>query len=420
MIKIQAVRGMNDLLPQDSYLWQYLEKQLCNIVNSYGYQEIRFPLVEKTTLFKRSIGDVTDIVEKEMYTFEDRNGELLSLRPEGTAGCVRACLEHGLLHNQQQRLWYLGPMFRHERPQKGRYRQFYQFGIEAFGFEGVDIEFELLLLTARIWERLGLSEKIKLELNTIGTLEERRIYRDALVNYLNDYKDDLDNDSVRRLATNPLRVLDSKIESTKAIVASAPKLYDFLGDSSKQRFTELCSLLEAYEIPYTVNQSLVRGLDYYSHMVFEWVTDELGAQGTICAGGRYDGLVEQLGGRQSPAVGFAMGLERLVLLLSLNQPPVKRPVDVYFIAANETAQTKAFQLADKLRQNDSNLIVITGCGLGSFKSQFKKADKVGARFAIVIGEDEIKNKEVTIKFLQSTEPQQTIAESELIEFIITR
>ena len=352
MAKIQAIRGMNDILPEHSPVWQYVEGTVRKVLAQYGYHEIRMPVVEQTELFKRSIGEVTDIVEKEMYTFEDRNGDSLTLRPEGTAGCVRAAEQHGLLFNQTRRLWYTGPMFRHERPQKGRYRQFHQIGVECFGMAGPDIDAELLILTARLWRELGLDDHTRLEINSIGTSEARRDFRSALVDYLSGYLNELDEDSQRRLETNPLRILDSKHARTREILENAPNLDDYLDDESRVHFSSLKALLEAAGVKYEVNPRLVRGLDYYGKTVFEWVTDSLGSQGTVCAGGRYDGLVEQLGGKPTVAVGFAMGLERLILLLEtleLIPPSVNSDADVYVTAMGDRAMAPALELAESLR-----------------------------------------------------------------------
>ena len=411
---IQAIRGMNDYLPEDTALWQRIEGSLKQVLGSYGYNEIRMPIVEQTPLFKRAIGEVTDVVEKEMYTFEDRNGESLTLRPEGTAGCVRAGIEHGLLYNQEQRLWYIGPMFRYERPQKGRYRQFNQLGVEVFGLQGPDVDAELILLTARWWRALGISEHVALELNSIGSLEARANYRDALVAFLEQHKDKLDEDCKRRMYSNPLRVLDSKNPDIQALLNDAPELGDYLDEESREHFTGLCELLEQSGIPYTVNQRLVRGLDYYNRTVFEWVTHSLGSQGTVCAGGRYDGLVEQLGGRATPAVGFAMGLERLVLLVQAVNPDFKAPatVDAYVISSGAGTQSAAMQLAEKLRDALPELKVMTNYGGGNFKKQFARADKWGARVALVLGEDEVANQQVVVKDLQSG-TQETLAQSEI-------
>ncbi|MEC7547074.1 histidine--tRNA ligase [Thalassolituus sp.] len=418
--KIQAIRGMNDILPSQSPVWQYLEGTVKEVLAGYGYDEIRMPVLEQTALFKRSIGEVTDIVEKEMYTFEDRNGDSLTLRPEGTASCVRACEEHGLLYNQTQRLWYTGPMFRHERPQKGRYRQFYQIGVETFGIATPDIDAELILMTARLWEQLGLAESVTLQLNTLGSNEARARYRDALVEYLSARKDQLDEDSQRRLETNPLRVLDSKNPETQALLADAPELHDYLDDESRDDFASLRAVLDAAGVKYEINQRLVRGLDYYCKTVFEWVTDKLGAQGTVCAGGRYDGLVEQLGGKATPAVGFAMGVERLILMLeTLEVIPqeVMQTVDVYVCGVGEGASLASLMLADGLRAEQPWLRIQTHCGGGSFKSQMKKADKSGASFALLLGESEIAEQQVTVKDLRGDTGQQTLAQQELGQWL---
>ncbi|WP_110331915.1 histidine--tRNA ligase [Pantoea sp. JKS000250] len=410
---IQAIRGMNDYLPADTALWQRIEGVLKQTLASYGYSEIRLPLVEQTPLFKRAIGEVTDVVEKEMYTFDDRNGESLTLRPEGTAGCVRAGIEHGLLYNQEQRLWYMGPMFRYERPQKGRYRQFYQIGVEVFGLQGPDIDAELIMLNARWWKALGISEHVRLELNSIGSLEARAHYRDALVAFLEQHKDVLDEDCKRRMYSNPMRVLDSKNPDVQQLLNDAPQLGDYLDDESREHFSGLCTLLDDAGISYTVNQRLVRGLDYYNRTVIEWVTDSLGSQGTVCGGGRYDGLVEQLGGRATPAVGFAMGMERLVLLVQAVNPEFEPTsnVDVYVIASGQGVQSAAMQLAEKLRDEAPELRLMTNFGGGNFKKQFARADKWGARVALVLGEDEVKAGQVVIKDLRRGE-QQTLDQAE--------
>ena len=416
MAKIQAIRGMNDILPDQTPVWQYVESTVRQVLGQYGYQEIRMPVVEHTELFKRSIGEVTDIVEKEMYTFEDRNGDSLTLRPEGTAGCVRAAEEHGLLFNQTRRLWYTGPMFRHERPQKGRYRQFHQIGVECFGMAGPDIDAELLILTARLWSALGLSDHARLEINSIGTSDSRKVYRQALVAYLEQYQGKLDDDSKRRLTTNPLRILDSKDPATREILQGAPSLDDYLDDESRQHFEQLKAMLDAAGVAYTVNPALVRGLDYYGKTVFEWITDSLGAQGTICAGGRYDGLVEQLGGKPTVAVGFAMGLERLILLLeTLELVPehVNNQADVYVTAMGDQAIAPAMALAETLRNELPGRIVVSHCGGGSFKSQMKKADRSGARFAVILGENEIAQGTAGLKPLRDDQPQQEIAQADL-------
>ncbi|MCC5851892.1 MAG: histidine--tRNA ligase [Alkalimonas sp.] len=417
--QVQAIRGMNDCLPQDSSVWQYLEQQLRQTVASYGYQEIRFPIVEMTELFKRSIGEVTDIVEKEMYTFTDRNGDSLTLRPEGTACCVRAGNEHGLLYNQEQRLWYMGPMFRHERPQKGRYRQFHQFGLEAFGMAGSAIDAEVISLSARLWQQLGLSRHVRLELNTLGSPEARQHYRAALVEYLSAHQEQLDEDSKRRLHSNPLRILDSKNPALAELLAKAPRLADYLDTESAEHFAELQQRLTAAGIDFEVNPRLVRGLDYYNKTVFEWVTDSLGAQGTVCAGGRYDGLVEQLGGKACPAVGFALGMERLILLLqTLELAPEPSPqADWYLMAAGLTEELALIPVAEQLRQAFPQKRIMQHCGGGALKKQFKKADKSGAELALVLGSDELATNSITIKWLRQEQPQQRIALTELVSFL---
>ncbi|MGO2436519.1 MAG: histidine--tRNA ligase [Serratia proteamaculans] len=411
---IQAIRGMNDYLPEETALWQRIEGILKQVLSGYGYSEIRLPIVEQTPLFKRAIGEVTDVVEKEMYTFDDRNGESLTLRPEGTAGCVRAGIEHGLLYNQEQRLWYVGPMFRYERPQKGRYRQFHQLGAEVFGLQGPDIDAELILLSARWWKALGIADHVKLELNSIGSLEARANYRDALVAFLEQHQDKLDEDCKRRMYSNPLRVLDSKNPQVQALLNDAPRLSEYLDEESKAHFEGLCELLAQAGIPYTINERLVRGLDYYNRTVFEWVTTSLGAQGTVCAGGRYDGLVEQLGGRATPAVGFAMGLERLVLLVQAVNPEFKAAatIDVYVISSGAGTQSAAMQLAERVRDAAPQLKLMTNYGGGNFKKQITRADKWGARVALILGENEVAAQQVVVKDLRSGE-QETLAQSEV-------
>ncbi len=401
---------MNDLLPDHSALWQYLESTVAQCLQSYGYREIRFPLLEKTELFKRSIGEVTDIVEKEMYTFNDRNDESLTLRPEGTASCVRACEENGLLYNQTQRLWYMGPMFRYERPQKGRFRQFHQIGVETFGFSGPDIDAELLLMTARLWKTLGLEDAVTLEINSLGTSESRARYKQALLEYLSTVEDQLDADSQRRLSSNPLRILDSKSPETQELLADAPILTDYLCDDSRAHFEKLTAILDAAGLAYRVNPRLVRGLDYYGYTVFEWVTDKLGAQGTVCAGGRYNGLVEQLGGKPTPAVGFAMGVERLILLLqTLNKIPESVNVcpDIYVLVVGDV-EPYALTVVEQLRNHLPSLRCLMHCGGGSMKSQIKKADKSQACVALLIGADEALQKQVTVKYLREQRDQQTL------------
>lgn len=410
--KITSIRGMNDILPQDTPLWLWLEGQLQQVLSRYGYRQIRMPIVEATALFQRSIGEVTDIVEKEMYTFEDRNGDSLTLRPEGTASCVRAAEQAGLLYNQVQKLWYIGPMFRHERPQAGRYRQFHQMGAEVFGLEGPDIDADMILMTARFWQALGIAPKVRLELNSLGTAEDRVRYREALTTFLKAHAEQLDEDSQRRLDRNPLRVLDSKDENTRRLLESAPKLADFLGEAARQHFADLCALLDANGLSYTINPYLVRGLDYYGKTVFEWVTTELGAQGTVCAGGRYDGLVEQLGGKATPAVGFAMGLERLLLLVQQQPPKLESAVDVYLMAPGQI--TAGLRLAEQLRDALPQAAIEFHSGGGSIKSQMKKADKSGAAFAVLLGDDETSKGEVVLKPLRTDEPQRSMAQQALV------
>lgn len=412
-VKIQSIRGMHDILPEQSGLWQYFESVMRQTVQSYGYQEIRMPVVESTDLFSRSIGEVTDIVEKEMYTFNDRNGDSLTLRPEGTASCVRAGIQHGLLHNQQQRLWYMGPMFRHERPQKGRYRQFHQIGVETFGIPGPDIDVELILMTARLWKKLGL-ENIRLELNTLGSNEARGRYRDVLVDYLNQNIGVLDEDSLRRLETNPLRILDSKNPGMQEMIESAPRLIDYLDQESLDHFEQLKLLLDKAGIAYTINTRLVRGLDYYCKTVFEWVTDELGAQGTVCAGGRYDGLVEQLGGRDTTAAGFAMGIERLLSLMEANGFELESHLDVFMALQGESAQVSGLELAEQIRDQMPQLNLMLNCGAGGFKSQMRRADKSGAQIALILGDNEINNQSITIKHLRKKTEQQTVKQTDLL------
>lgn len=411
---IRSVRGMNDILPEMTPYWQAVETSLKQILDSYGYQEIRLPILEKTELFKRSIGEVTDIVEKEMYTFDDRNGDSLTLRPEGTAGCVRAAMEHGMF-NQQQRLWYMGPMFRHERPQKGRYRQFHQLGVEAYGFSGPDIDAEMILLTARLWKNLGLKD-ITLQINSLGSTEARLNYREKLVEYYQANQEQLDEDSQRRLSTNPLRILDSKNPDMLVLNEAAPKLIDYLDADSAEHFALLCATLREAGIAFEINPRLVRGLDYYGKTVFEWVTDQLGAQGTVCAGGRYDSLITQLGGKASSAIGFAIGLERLISLLETGGtlPEIQGP-DVYLVAVGEAAAAQSLLLAESLRDQLPDLRLISHCGGGSFKSQFKRADRSGARWTLILGEEEMSQQHIGVKTM-STGEQQTLAWSELANF----
>ncbi|WP_337879061.1 histidine--tRNA ligase [Rheinheimera sp.] len=412
---IQAIRGMNDCLPAETAQWQHIEQVLRSTVQNAGYQEIRFPIVEMTELFKRSIGEVTDIVEKEMYTFADRNGDSLTLRPEGTACCVRAANQHGLLYNQEQRLWYMGPMFRHERPQKGRYRQFHQFGLEAFGMAGPDIDAEVILLSARMLKQLGLSSYVKLELNSLGSNQARTDYRAALVAYLEQHKELLDEDSLRRLYSNPLRVLDSKNPAMQEMLGKAPQLLDHLDEESKADFEGLKQRLTAAGVTFEINPRLVRGLDYYNKTVFEWVTTNLGSQGTVCAGGRYDGLVEQLGGKSTPAVGFALGLERLVLLLQTLElmPVLPSQTDLYLMPLGEAAELAAVSIAEQLRDALPGLRLMLHCGGGNLKKQLKKADKSGASLGLLLGETELAQGEVTLKWLREDKPQHNIKLNEL-------
>lgn len=416
---IRAIRGMNDILPSQSYHWQSLEKKFADCLAQYGYQEIRLPIVESTALFKRTIGEVTDIVEKEMYTFTDLNGDSLTLRPEGTAGCVRACLEHGLLHHQQQKLWYCGPMFRHEKPQRGRYRQFYQLGVETFGFSDVSIDLELMAMCQRLWKMLGLSQAVHLQINSLGTLNERQHYRTSLVDYLELHLNELDEDSKNRLHKNPLRILDSKNPGMQSLIAKAPQLIDALGHESRDHFERLCQGLERLGIEYTINPFLVRGLDYYGQTVFEWVTEHLGSQSTVCAGGRYDLLVEQLGGKSTPAAGFALGIERLLLLQeTLQRQSAEQPHPlIFFIAVGEEAIQQALVLAESIRNHHSALSVFVNTAGGSFKSQFKKADKSGAKLALILGEDEMQEKVVGIKDLRAESAQFTVSHDEIFHYI---
>ncbi len=416
---INAIRGMNDILPEQTGIWQQLEAVLRETLASYGYDEIRMPVVEKTQLFARSIGASTDIIEKEMYTFNDRNDESLSLRPEGTAGCVRAGIQHGLLYNQEQRLWYMGPLFRYERPQKGRYRQFHQMGAEVFGIAGPDIDAELILMTARIWKKLGIDHLIRLEINSLGSADARNNYRAVLVDYFTEHKDQLDEDSIRRLTANPLRILDSKNPTMQELIENAPRLSEHLDEESAEHFSALCKRLDSAGIEYKINARLVRGLDYYNRTVFEWITDSLGAQGAVCGGGRYDALVEQLGGKSTPAVGFAMGLERLVsLLVDLDQENLKKPdIQLYLARMGEKAEIKALLIAEDLRNIFPGLKILTHCGTGNFKKQLKKADKSGAKLCLILGDDELSENKVTVKFLREQREQQQIAINQLSQWL---
>jgi histidyl-tRNA synthetase len=418
MAKLQAVRGMHDILMHDTPRWQYMEESIKDILNQYAYQEIRLPIVEKTELFKRSIGDNTDIVSKEMYSFDDRNDSSLTLRPEGTAGCVRAGIEHGLFHNQTQRLWYTGPMFRHERPQKGRQRQFHQIGVEAFGFNGPDIDAEQILMCARLWKALNLKD-ISLEINSLGTTESRSKYRAILVDYFSSNKDQLDEDSLIRLEQNPLRILDSKNKEMQSLIKAAPTLDEHLDTESAEHFSGLKEILDDAELKYTVNPRLVRGLDYYGKTVFEWISNELGAQGTVCAGGRYDGLVEHHGASSTPAVGFAIGLERLLELANFENMPNKHAPHVYLLISGEKAIKPGLLLAEQMRNQLPGIRILSHCGGGSFKSQFKKADKSGAELALILGEDELENNQLTVKYLRSDEDQTVVKWPELANFLST-
>ncbi|MGD9787790.1 MAG: histidine--tRNA ligase [Sulfuricellaceae bacterium] len=416
---IQAVRGMNDVLPDHSHSWEFFEETIRDWLHAYGYRNIRMPIVEQTGLFKRAIGEVTDIVEKEMYTFIDSlNGESLTLRPEGTAGCVRAVLQHNLLYNAPQRLWYMGPMFRHERPQKGRYRQFHQVGVESLGFAGPDMDAEQIIMGARLWKKLGLSD-IALQINTLGSSEDRARYRSRLVKYLEGHLDQLDEDSRRRLHSNPLRVLDSKNPSMQGIIEGAPRLLDDLGEDALKHFEDLQSMLRAAGVEFEINTRLVRGLDYYNYSVFEWVTDRLGAQGTVCAGGRYDGLVEQLGGKPAPACGFAMGVERLLALMEEQQVDIPQAApDAYVVHVGEAADRFALSAVEQLR--DAGVRAVLHCGGGSFKAQMKKADQSGARYALIIGDNEAAAGQIAVKPLRVPGEQSMLGVAETADILKQR
>ena len=414
--KLKAIRGMHDILPDNTPLWQFVEKTAAEVFSSYGFRELRIPVVEKTDVFSGSIGESSDIVTREMYSFTDRNGDQLTLRPEGTAGCVRAGIEHGLFHNQTQKLWYIGPMFRHERPQKGRQRQFHQIGLEAFGYEGPDIDAEIILICTRLWSVMGL-ENLKLQINNLGTTESRGRYRTELVSYFNQYRPKLDEDSMRRLDTNPLRILDSKNPDMQDIINGAPVMVDFLDDKSAEHFDGLKKLLDDLNIQYEIAPHLVRGLDYYSKTVFEWTTNKLGAQGTVCAGGRYDTLVEQFGGTPTPACGFAMGIERLVELLENTHQSFQETPDIYLILSGSDTIATGLQLAESIRDRIPNICILTHCGGGSIKSQFKKADKSGARFALILGEDELANHSVGFKSMREQAAQETVNQEEIVSLL---
>jgi histidyl-tRNA synthetase len=417
-VEIKTVKGMKDILPSEIGAWQYLESRLRQLFNNYGYSEIRMPILEQTALFQRGVGEVTDIVEKEMYTFVDRGGDSLTLRPESTAQCVRSILEHNLIRHQTPKLWYQGPMFRRENPQKGRYRQFHQFGVEAIGLPGPDVDLEQLLMMFRAWHQLGLHDKIALQLNSLGTPGERELYRTTLVSYLKGHYEMLDEECQRRLHTNPLRVLDTKNPALQEIMNKAPNMLEFLGEDSLLHFEAIQSGLKACGVPFTINHRLVRGLDYYSHTVYEWVTTELGAQGTVCGGGRYNGLVEKLGGPDTPAVGFSLGVERLVMLLVDNKlAPPMREADVYFIAEGEKAQLQSLKLAEQIRDRLPSLRLLLNSGGGSFKSQFKRADKSGALFAVILGEQESENGTLGVKSLRGEGQQETLSIEMAIEYL---
>lgn len=416
---ITAIRGMKDILPEEISHWQFVEKTYKSILTGYGYQEIRLPLLEKTALFARSIGEVTDIVEKEMYTFNDRNQESLTLRPEGTAQCVRSVLEHGLLYNQSQKLWYSGPMFRYERPQKGRYRQFYQAGVECFGLAGPEIEAEQLLMMARFFKALGLEQRVSLQINTLGCFSARMSYQEALVHYFAERIDELDDESKRRLTSNPLRILDSKHPKMQALVKTAPSILNYLTPESLAHFERLQKILGAANLKFTVDPTLVRGLDYYTETVYEWVTQDLGSQGAVCAGGRYDVLVEQLGGKPTPAVGFAIGIERIVALLELQQEIISSSIaDVYCVFLNSDAVSTGLPLVENARDHIADIKLVADLAGGSVKSQFKRADKSGAKLAVILGEDELKNETLTIKYLREDKPQVTIEQKSLVAFLL--
>ena len=417
---IQAIRGMNDCSPTESPLWQWIEAKVRHVLASYGYSEVRMPIVESTPLFARAIGEVTDVVSKEMYTFWD-NDEQLTLRPEGTAGCVRAAIERGWIYNNEQRLWYMGPMFRHERPQKGRYRQFHQAGVEVFGIANPEIDAELIILTARLWKELGIDQHVSLQLNSIGSLEARANYRSALVAFLENHQDLMSDEEKERLGKNPLRILDTKNEVLQEVLNGAPKLLDYLDDESHEHFNQLCSLLDAMGVKYEINPKLVRGLDYYNKTVFEWVTSALGAQGTVCGGGRYDGLVEQLGGHATQGVGFAMGLERLVLLVQEVNKEITLPqaVDLYLVYAGEGTTLNAFQIAEQIRTELPQVRVMTHCSGGKFQKQFKRADKIEAKYALVVGESEVQAKTVVVKDLRNGAEQITLSQVDLIATLKT-
>jgi len=416
--QIKVIRGMHDTLPASMPVWHFVESTVINILNSYGYEEIRTPILEKTELFMHSIGETSDIVTKEMYTFEDRNGDLLTMRPEGTASCVRAIIENGLVQSKHNRLWYYGPMFRHERPQKGRLRQFHQIGVEAFGLPGPDIDAEIIMMCARIWKNLGLTG-LKLEINSLGSSDARLAYREKLIEYFSDNKDALDQDSLVRLDKNPMRILDSKNPELEKLIQSAPQMADTLDEESKEHFELLQNILDSVNISYTINPRMVRGLDYYNRTVFEWVTDQLGAQSAVCAGGRYDGMIQHFGGPPTPGIGFGMGLERLTILLEeSNRDDIPaQTADIYFVIATDEGIPTAMSLAEKLRDQLPGIRLITHCGGGNFKKQFKKADRSGAQIALILGKDELEKQTVGIKSLRTESEQQEVSWLELVEKI---
>ena len=416
MTKIQAIRGMHDILMHETPNWQYIEQSIQNVLDQYNYKEIRLPIIEKTELFKHAIGDNTDIVSKEMYSFEDKNNSSITLRPEGTASCVRAGIEHGLFHNKLQRLWYMGPMFRYEKPQKGRQRQFHQLGVEAFGFKGPDIDAEQIMICSRIWKTLNI-KNIKLEINSLGSSESRLKYRKILVDYFLSKKNDLDEDSLIRLEKNPLRILDSKNKDMQSLIKNAPPINEYLDSQSTEHFSKLKEILDHAKIQYDVNSKLVRGLDYYEKTVYEWKTQELGAQDTLCAGGRYDNLVETHGAKSTPAIGFAIGLERLVELSCFEKISDQTTAHVYLLLSGNNTKKHGLLLAEDIRDKLPNIKIETNCGEGSLKSQFKRADKSGAQIALILGEDELEKKQLTVKYLRNDKPQITIKSQEISDFL---
>ena len=416
MTKLQAIRGMHDVLMHEIPKWQFVEESIKNIINQYGYKEIRLPILEKTELFKQTIGDNTDIVSKEMYSFDDKNRTNLTLRPEGTAGCVRAGIEHGLFHNKIQRLWYMGPMFRYEKPQKGRQRQFHQLGVEAFGLEGPDVDVEQIMMCNRIWKKLCI-KNINLEINSLGSAQSRLNYRNILVDYFASHKNQLDDNSLIRLEKNPLRILDSKNPDMKSLIMNAPTIDEYLDPESSNHFTELKEMLDKGNIKYNVNQKLVRGLDYYGKTVYEWTTCELGAQDTVCAGGRYDNLVENHGSSPTPAVGFAIGIERLLELIDPEKITDSSIPHIYLLVSGSKPEEYGLILAEEIRDKAPLIKILTNCGEGSLKSQFKKADKSGAEIALILGEDELEKKQLTVKYLREEKPQITVKWNEITSFL---